>query len=67
MLSFFRTKSTETNVDKIINSTKDLSLNVDETSIDAANMESNANSNDDLRTLCGYQNENDLRNTIFGI
>lgn len=59
-------------VDKIVNGTKNLALKVDETSIDAVNMQSisnenknNENSNTSLQSL-GYQNETELRETIYG-
>lgn len=70
MLSFFRTKSSEATVDKIINGTKDLSLKVDETPIDIANMQSissdhNTDASNLLKSL-GYQNELELRDTIYG-
>lgn len=68
MLSFFRTKSSEGNVDKIVTGTKDLSLAVDETPIDIANMQSMLNDvmHDTLQSL-GYQNEIELRETIYGM
>lgn len=68
MLSFFRTKSSEANIDKVVNGTKDLSLEVDDTPIDIANMQShssNQNINDSLNLL-GYQNETELKETIYG-
>lgn len=69
MLSFFRSKSSEASVDKIVNGTKNIALEVDETPIDAANMQpiSNDNQNNDasLQSL-GYQNETELRETIYG-
>lgn len=68
MLSFFRSKSSETSVDKIVNGTKVLSLNVDETPMDVAKMHSIANIDvkDSLQSL-GYQNEIELRETIYGM
>lgn len=70
MLSFFRTKSSEATVDKIINGTKDLALKVDETPVDAANMEPISNQNgidpDKLLKSLGYQDATELRETIFG-
>lgn len=68
MLSFFRTKSTETSVDKIVNGTKVLSLDVDETPMDVAKMQSIANDDvkDSLQSL-GYQDEIQLRDTIYGM
>lgn len=70
MLSFFRSKSTEATVDKIINGTKNLALKVDETPIDAVlNMQSISNDNDNANTSLqslGYQNETELRETIYG-
>lgn len=72
MLSFFRSKSTEVTVDKIVNGTKNLNIKVDEISIDAVNMQSisndnqnNENANTSLQSL-GYQNETELRETIYG-
>lgn len=70
MLSFFRTKSSEASVDKIINGTKDLSLKVDETPIDKANMQSissehSTDASNLLKSL-GYQSEMELRDTIYG-
>lgn len=68
MLSFFRTKSTETSVDKIVNGTKVLSLDVDETPMDVAKMQSIADDDvkDSLQSL-GYQDEIQLRDTIYGM
>lgn len=73
MLSFFRNKSSETSVDKIINATKNLVLPVDETPIDAATMgthtdESNANaSKKPAYTMQAYQNDAELKDAIFGM
>lgn len=67
MLSFFRSKSSETSVDKIVTGTKELSLQVDESPIDVVNMQSisHDNTNESLQSL-GYQNEIELRETIYG-
>ncbi|XP_055319914.1 MIP18 family protein galla-1 isoform X2 [Sitodiplosis mosellana] len=71
MLSFFRSKSSETSVvDKIVNGTKNLALQVNETSIvAAANMQSISDNNDNTNTTSlqslGYQNETELRETIY--
>lgn len=75
MLSFFRNKSTETSVDKIINATKNLVLQVDEIPIDAATMdtntdESNANANTKTKTtytMQAYENDAELKDAIFGM
>lgn len=73
MLSFFRNKSSETSVDKIINATKNLVLPVDETPIDAATMdtntdESNANaSKKPAYKMQAYQNDAELKDAIFGM
>lgn len=68
MLSFFRTKSSEANIDKVVNGTKDLSLDIDEIPIDIANMQSHSNNQNtnDLLNLLGYQNETELKETIYG-
>lgn len=69
MLSFFRTKSSEATVDKIIDDTKNLALKVDET-IDNTNMDTKSNNNDTDQSLLkslGYHNDQQLRETIFGI
>lgn len=74
MLSFFRTKSSEAAVDKIIDGTKDIALNVDKSVVDIASCstnesmssEQNASSSDLLSSL-GYQDEGDLRETIYGM
>lgn len=71
MLSFFRTKSSEASLDKIINGTKNIGLDVDKTSIDPiASMESTPiqfdNDPKNLLKSLGYQDEMQLRGTIFG-
>lgn len=74
MLSFFRSKSSETSVvDKIVNGTKNLAIEVDETPIDAAaNMQTISDKNDNTNTKTtslqslGYQNETELKETIYG-
>lgn len=74
MLSFFRNKSSETSVDKIINATKNLVLNVDETPIDAAAAmdtitdDSNANANAKTpHKIHVYRNDSELKDAIFEI
>lgn len=77
MLSFFRNKTSETSVDKIINATKNLVLKVDETPIDAATMDTitadsndNANANTNAKTthkMKAYQNDTELKDAIFGM
>lgn len=69
MLSFFRTKSSDRTVDKIIDGTKDMSLKVDEVPIDAANMQSSAVHPDaaNLIESLGYQSETELKETIYGV
>lgn len=73
MLSFFRNKSSETSVDKIINATKNLVLQVDETPIDAATMDTNtdeSNANANAKTaykMHAYQNDAELKDAIFGM
>lgn len=71
MLSFFRNKSSETSVDKIINATKNLVLKVDETPIDAATMDTNtdeSNANTKMtHTMQAYQNDTELKDAIFGM
>lgn len=72
MLSFFRSKSSEASVvDKIVNGTKNLAIEVDETPIDAAaNMQTISDNNDNTKTTSlqslGYQNETELKETIYG-
>lgn len=71
MLSFFRSKSSETSaIDKIVNGTKNLAIEVDETPIDAANMQTISDNNDNTKTTSlqslGYQNETELKETIYG-
>lgn len=66
MLSFLRTKS-EATVNKIVNGTKDLSLKVDETPIDVANMESTLSDGNTSLKSHGYQNEAELKETIYGL
>lgn len=71
MLSFFRTKSTEVSVDKIIEGTNSIALKVDRTAIDVANRDDpmstnqNTHTNEKLKSL-GYQNEDELKQTIYG-
>ncbi|XP_031622344.1 MIP18 family protein galla-1 [Contarinia nasturtii] len=71
MLSFLRSKSSEATVNKIVNGTKDLSLEVDETRIDVVDMQSKLNEpNNDVRASLkslGYKNETELRETIYDI
>lgn len=75
MLSFFRTKSSEATVDKIINGTKHLSVEVAEiatpkntqimqsTTTNPDNQKSDPNAL--LRSL-GYKNDVELKETIYG-
>lgn len=73
MLSFFRTKSTEATVDKIIEGTKGIAIKVEKTAIDIANcnkdesMSSNQinQTPSELLNSLGYHNEVALRDTIF--
>lgn len=72
MLSFFRTKSSEGTVDKIINGTKNLSIEVAEvvTPQNTQNMQSNKNHSNDPNALLkslGYNNDTELKETIYGI
>lgn len=68
MLSFFRSKSSDATVDKIINGTKD--IRIDEATIDASKMETISNQNgidsNNLLHSLGYPDEMKLRETIFG-
>lgn len=72
MLSFFRTKSSEATVDKIINGIEHLATKTDEKPVDvAASMDTiskqsdNPNPSSLLKSL-GYENETELRETIYG-
>lgn len=73
MLSFFRTKSTEATVDKIIEGTKGIAIKVDKNAIDIANcnrdesMSSNQinQTPNELLNSLGYHNESALRDKIF--
>lgn len=70
MLSYFRTKSTEA-TDKIINGIENLAVKVDEKPADvAASMDTISkqfdNNPSNLLKSLGYQNETELRETIYG-
>lgn len=73
MLSFFRTKSSEGTVDKLINGTKNLSVKVTEVAApqNTPNMQSTTNDNQTndpnalLKSL-GYNNDTELKETIYG-
>lgn len=73
MLSFFRTKSSDASVDKITEGTNEIALNIDKAAIDIANCNaddsmSNVQStcSNELLTSLGYQNEDKLKQTIYG-
>lgn len=75
MLSFFRTKSSESTVDKIINGTKNLSIEVAEVATPQIkqNMQSTTNENhmnepnpNALLKSLGYNNDTELKETIYG-
>lgn len=72
MLSFFRTKSSESSVDKIINGTTNLSIaevatpqniksNMQSTTYDIHTNDPNA-----LLKSLGYNNDTELKETIYG-
>lgn len=75
MLSFFRTKSGETAVDRIISGTDALSIEHIETADGILNAmattaadrkQTDANEQDALLQSLGYQNADDLKECIFG-
>lgn len=71
MLSFLRSKSSDTPVDKIINGTSELSLhtNNEDSAAQMSSVPTTASpqqSSEDLLKSLGYQNANDLRETIYG-
>lgn len=71
MLSFLRSKSSDIPVDKIVSGTNELSLHTNNND-SAAQMSdtpmtaSQQQCPDDLLKSLGYQNANDLRETIYG-
>lgn len=69
MLSFFRTKSDETTVDKIISGTHGLSIEHIERAankLDTMDSAAIANNHDSLLKSLGYQNAVDLKECIYG-
>lgn len=73
MLSFFRTKSSDGTVDKIINGTKNLSIEVAEIAApqNTQNMQSTTNENhtndpNALLKSLGYNDDTELKETIYG-
>lgn len=73
MLSFFRTKSSEGTVDKIINGTKNLSIEVAQVATPQIkqNMQSTTNVNhmnepNTLLKSLGYNDDTELKETIYG-
>lgn len=71
MLSFLRSKSSDIPVDKIVNGTNELSLHTNNNNSaaqmsDAPTTASHQQCSEDLLKSLGYQNANDLRETIYG-
>lgn len=74
MLSFFRTKSSEDTVNTIINGTKNLSVEVAEIAtpehlqiMQSTNDNNQLNHSNALLRSLGYNDDNDLKETIYGL